>query len=422
MLLLLLGLSVAAAQCSRDPGSSVVTLPDFLAVYFQHFYSDVANDAAEFYGGVCVTAVGGEWTVLAEEVRVEGLSGDLRLSAPNPTLYLGEWRVSGEFLTADLATLLLVNAKVVGPDARGSAAELKVDLVTGALTMFDMELVGSAFVVRGAVAELRGESLQVEGAGLTTCIGVERAPYEVESRVALVNLGEREVRLESGHLRVGNLRFALVDDLVVSEETFANFELPLKVAFVPGRGGAPEPGAGLSIKVVGIPVGPGVKLELGATGLDADHPVQPVALLKVDNERLEADGATTTVAANAGLEAGAPYLDLSVKRPLAPWLDLGFTMISGARPAQVARHEGKLTLSAQQPRKAIGGQVGAELFAAVTAITPAAAASQPTIAGTRLGAAVSAKARSTNTVVGTFSLDTRAEATYYPASFSAAVH
>ena len=74
-----------AAQCSVGPNTASVTLPDFLAVYYSQFRSLSSEDAAEFYGGVCVTAVGGEWTVTAEQVRVEGLSGDIRLEAPSPT-------------------------------------------------------------------------------------------------------------------------------------------------------------------------------------------------------------------------------------------------------------------------------------------------------------------------------------------------
>src|SRR5690606_19511096 len=98
----------------------------------------------EFYGGVCVTAVGGEWTVTAEEVRIEGLSGDIRLEAPSPTLFMDQWRMTGDLLRASAEGLTLQNAVVTGPEMAGSAADLRVDLITGVMTLNGLRLEGSA--------------------------------------------------------------------------------------------------------------------------------------------------------------------------------------------------------------------------------------------------------------------------------------
>lgn len=412
--------ATAAAQCVRGPRTSEVTLPDFLAVYFDDFRSFSAEDAAEFYGGVCVTAVGGEWTVITEEVRLDDLSGDIRLRAPEPTLYLGEWQIHADLLEADTHALALQNAELEGPDASGSAERLTLDLATGEMTLVGLSLAGSAFAVRGELAVLEGTALRVERAGLTTCIGMEVAPYEVEGEVALVDLGQREVRIRSGSLRVGRVTVPLRDEVVVSEAAFADFELPVRVAFV--AGGPERAGAGLDVRVVGIPAAPGVDLVVGATGLDEEHVTRGVVLLELEGEVPEAVG-SSQVSAVVGVEASAPYLDLEVVRGLTGWLDLELGVAAGARAAKAARYEGRLGLSAAAPLPlaavpSLSGSVGADLFTAATAVTAGATEPQPQAVGPRLGGAASANLAWRATPGSTFALTVGAEATYYPATWA----
>lgn len=415
--------ATAAAQCERGPTTSTVTIPEFLAVYYAEFRSFSEDDAAEFYGGVCVTAVGGEWTVIAESVRLEGLSGDIRLEAPSPMLYLAEWRIGGDLLRADTTGLTLVNAEVDGPDASGFATGLSVDLLTGEMTLLDMELAGTAFAVRGDMAVLEGNSLRVEGAGLTTCIGLEEAPYEVTGEVARVDLAGREVRLEAGRLRLGRVTIPLREELVVSEAAFADFELPVRVTFVPG--GPARLGAGLDIRIVGIPAAPGVDLVLGGTGLDAEHVAQGVALLEFEGDVPEAVG-VTEVRGTAGVMANSPYLELELVREVAPWLQAEFGVRSGAQPARASVHEGSARLTAGTsvpllgPGSGLSAALSAEAFAAITAVTPSATAASARVAGPRLGVAAAATTTWRATSVSTFSLQARSEATYYPRTWGTA--
>jgi len=429
-------LSVASAQCSRGPKTAEVTLPGFLAVYYQQFRSNALEDTAEFYGGVCVTAVGGEWTVLAERVLVGNLSTDIYLRAPEPTLYMAGWRMSGAMLVADVRHLSLEEAKIVGPDASGKAALLEVDVASGEITLQDLLLAGTAFQVSGTLATLQGEVLSVEGADVTTCIGMESAPIAIESDVATVALGSREVRLGGGVLRVGTLRVALKEGLTLSDETLAKLEFPVKVAMVEPSPPTtvPTPGAGLSVRVVGIPLADDVTLDLGATGLNVPGELLPVALLRVTpsadatgdgatGDEATGDGATkagsTRASATFGLEAGAPFLDLNVTAPVNPWLTASFGARSGAAPARRARHEGRVGLTASTAVPSLGGSVVAEVFAAATALTANAATAQPDVAGPRLGASLSAKAAAPSLSagglpLGTLSLEGRAQVTTYP--------
>ncbi|MFA5594379.1 MAG: hypothetical protein WDA15_03750 [Trueperaceae bacterium] len=417
VLLVLALAATAAAQCSVGPNTASVTLPDFLAVYYSQFRSLSEEDAAEFYGGVCVTAVGGEWTVIAESVRVNDLRGDIKLEAPSPTLYMAEWRMTGDLLRASATGLTLANARVVGPDMAGSAGDLHVDLLTGQMSMTRLKLEGSALALRGDLAVLEGNALRVEGAGLTTCIGLEAAPYEVMGDVALVNLTDLEVRLSGGSLRVGRLTVPLREEIVVSDTTLAAVELPVKVAF--HSGGVQRGGAGLDIRIVGIPAAPNVNLVLGGTGLDADHAAGPVVLFEVQAEQPEHQG-VSQVNAVAGLEAGQAYVDVAVNKKLAPWLDLGFSVHSGAAPARQALHEGKVQLTATQALPLFGANSGlrttltGRVFTAVTAVTQAANVAEPQAMGPRLGAAGTATTTWRATRVSTFTLVSGAEATYYP--------
>lgn len=421
LLFLLLSVSGAAlAQCSRGPTTASVTLPDFLAVYYTEFRSLSAEDAALFYGGVCVTAVGGEWTVLAESVRVDEISGDIRLSAPSPTLYLGEWRIEGELLEADAVRLSLAGAHLTGPDASGSTDLLEVDVLTGEMRFRRLQLAGAAFAVKGELAVLHGESLQLEGAAVTTCIGIEPVPYELLGGSASVNLVSREVRLDDGALRLGRLRMELQETVILSEEALADFEFPVKVES--HAGGPTKPGAGLSVRLTGLPLAPAVGLTVGGTGLEKDHQKGAVALITLAAPVGEA-AERTSAEATFGLEAGAGYLDLRVSKEVLPWLDAQFGVRSGAAPARAARHEGSGALRAKgtlTPAKGVVAEGSATVFAAVTAVTAGAMDPGAQVAGPRLGVAVDSRTTWRSGPV-TLGLTAGAEATSYPHLFGSTV-
>lgn len=408
--------SSAGAQCSRGPVTAEVTLPGLFAVYYQQFRSSAEQDTAEFYGGVCVTAVGGEWTVMAQDVTVGNLTTDIYLVAPDPTLYLEGWRMTGASLMANAEGLTLTRAALVGPDVSGHASELKVDLTTGSFTLTDLTLTGTAFEVAGALATLQNDVLRVEDASVTTCIGLASAPFALEGKVATVELATREVKVDGGALRVGNLLVPLRGTLTLSDKTLSELEFPVKVAVVEPSPGVPlpTPGAGLSVRVVNIPIADDVSLELGATGLDPGQDVLPIALIR-------AFAATDDLAASGsfGLEAGAPYLDFALTKPITEWLQGSMTITSGAAPARRARHEGRVGLVATTAMPALNGRLEAEALAAVTAITAVAGAAQPEVAGPRLGVRVSASAatpdlRSGGVPLGTLSLDGNFQAMHYP--------
>jgi hypothetical protein len=404
----------AAAQCTPGPDTSQVTVPDFLAVYYQEFRSLPDSDEARFYGGVCVTAVGGEWTVIADEVVVTGLSGRLGLRADSPELFWGDLRMTAEHLAATTETLVLQQAAVTAPDFSGEADTIALDLVGGGMALTGFTLAGVAFAVSGDNAQLVGETLSVAGPELTTCIGLEEAPYAIEGESATVDLGTRTVDLRGGILRVGALRVGLRPRIQITEETMERFTLPVRVQNVPDRGDPSRPGSGVGVRVVGLPVGDEgtASLDLGATGVDPGHRLGAVALV-----RLAAEQAGQSVEATVGLEAGQPLLDVGVTQGLTPWLAAQVGFHSGAELDAVPYHEGRLGLSAEVevPLPAPTTlALSAEAFAAATALAAPQDPATPTVFGPRVGGAVGLEASTGRTAAGTFAVGARAEATLYP--------
>lgn len=413
----------ALAQCERGPTTSEVTLPGFIAAYYASFRSDTANDLADFYGGVCVTAVGGEWTVLADSVRITGLSGDMALSAPNATFIYGAWRIFARRMEADENHLALSDASVTGPDVAGNSTFVTLDLKTGIIDLSDLELQSAAFVLRGDGAVLRGDNLSVTGAVVTTCIDVARPAYQLEGLSAEVDLANRSVALTGGRVSLGEISIPLRERVVLSEETLASFELPVKVQYLSDE---PErrPGSGLGVRMVGIPLSPGVSLDVGATGVDTEHDAAPVALVNVRAQLPATDGGEpATVTAIVGVEAGRPHLDFSVARPLTAGLTLDLSIFSGAAPAADVRHDAALALDfrhavplddSRPASRRAGLSISASAFAAVTALVNGDLGIAPSVVGPRLGGSVGAELSSGTTRLGAFALSVDLGSTAYP--------
>ncbi len=404
----------ATAQCTPAPDTSQVTVPDYLAVYYQHFRSLPETDEVRFYGGVCVTAVGGEWTVIADEVVVTGLSGQLGLRADSPELFWGDLRMTAAHLAATTETLVLQQAAVTAPDFSGEAESIALDLVGGGMALTGFTLAGVAFAVSGASAELIGQTLSVTSPSVSTCIGMEETPYAIEGESATVDLDTRTVELSGGVLRVGALRLGLRPRLRITEETMERFTLPVRVQNVPDRGDPSRPGSGVGVRVVGLPLGyeGDASLDLGATGVDAGHPLGAVALV-----RLAAASAGESVEATVGLEAGRPLLDVEVTRHVATWVDARLGLHSGAELGEAPYHEGRLGLSASVEVPVAGPptlSLSGEAFAAATALATEQDPVTPSVFGPRLGGAVGLVASTGRTAAGTFALRSRAEATLYP--------
>ncbi len=408
-LLCALLVGTAAAQCSPGPTTSQVTVPDYLAVYYQQFRSMPEADEVLFYGGVCVTAVGGEWTVFADEVTVTGLSSELGLRADSPELIWGELRLTAQHLAATTEVLVLQEATVAGPDYSGGAESIELDLLSGEMDLVGFTLNSVAFAVSGSTAALVGDKLSVEEPDLTTCIGMEAPPYAIEGSSATVDLSTRSAVLRGGFLRVGALRVPLNERISVTEESLERFTLPFRFQNVSDRGDPSLPGTGIGARLVGLPLGEGATLDVGATGLDPEHPTGVVVLVHAAEQN---EG--TEIVTTFGLEGSAPLMTVDVTHGLTPWLELELGARTGAEPARKAQNEARAGLEANVPVPQIGGSVGAEAFAAVTAVSPAGQPTQTDVFGSRLGLAARITTSTGETPVGTFTVDAAAQTTWYP--------
>lgn len=399
----------AAAQCSPGPTTSQVTIPDYLAVYYQQFRSMPEADEVLFYGGVCVTAVGAEWTVFADAVTVTGLNTELGLRAESPRLFWGELRLTAAHMAATEEVLVLQEATVAGPDYSGEAQSIELDVMTGQMQLIDVVLNSVAFAVTGSSAALVGTQLSVEEPELTTCIGMDAPPYAIEGSSATVDLSTRSAVLRQGTLRVGALRVPLDESISVTEESLERFTLPFRFQNVSDRGDPTLPGTGVGARIVDLPLGDGASLDVGVTGLDPEHPTGMVLLVHAAEET---DG--TEVVATFGLEGSSPLMAVDVTRHMTPWLELELGARTGAEPAQPAHHEARAALEANVPVPAIGGSVGAEVFTASTAVSPAGDPTMTSLFGTRVGVSGSVTTSTGATPFGTFTVLASAQTTWYP--------
>lgn len=402
-------LGAAAAQCSPGPTTSQVTIPDYLAVYYQQFRSMPEVDEVLFYGGVCVTAVGGEWTVFADAVTVTGLNTDLGLRADSPRLFWGDLRLTATHMAATNEVLVLQGATVAGPDYSGEAQSIELDLFTGVMQLIDVTLNSVAFAVTGSSAALVGTQLSVEEPGLTTCIGMDTPPYAIEGASATVDLSTRTAVLRDGTLRIGALRVPLNERISVTEESLERFTLPFRFQNVSDRGNPNLPGTGVGARIVDLPLGEGASLDVGVTGLDPEHPTGMVLLVHAAEEN---EG--TEVVATFGLEGSSPLMAVDVTHDVTPWLELELGARTGAEPAQPGHHEARAALEANVPVPAIGGSVGAEVFTASTAVSPAGDPTMTALFGSRVGVSGSVTTSTGAAPFGTFTVLASAETTWYP--------
>ena len=232
VLLLLLAVGTASAQCERGPTTSELSIQGFGAAYFQQVRTDSAHDSVEFYGGVCLTGEGVAWTLLAQRVTVRGLRGQLSVSAELPTVHFEGWTMTAASLHADRQTLTLSTVRVAGKQLNGDASAVTVDLQKETLRLQHAVLEAPTYVVRGASAVVAGDGVTVDRPLITTCTCAGPPLYDVQGRSARLDLQAGTVVLQGGRLRAGAVTLLLADTLTLSEKTLKDLTVPVKVSYV----------------------------------------------------------------------------------------------------------------------------------------------------------------------------------------------
>ncbi len=392
----------AAAQCTRGPTTSELSIKGFGAAYFEQVRTDSAHDLVEFYGGVCLAGEGVAWTVLADRITVRGLSGELSVDADNATLLVDGWRLQATNLTADRRRLEMSTVRLESRDVTGTALRAAVDLEAGSVELTRPDLGGSSFHVRGTRAVLDLQAATVSDPVLTSCTCAGAPFYDVSGSSAQVDLATQRVQLADGRLRVGAVVVPLGRSVTLDAATLASLTVPVKVAYVATDAATGVVGTGLGVTLGPLDLAPGVSTEVGATGLDAAYPLAGLALLR---------GTTPEARFEFGVVAGGPRLTMTSDHAVAPWFDVGFdTRVYGPAERDGLR-EGVLHARVHQRLAWLGGGVALAGFAAASSQTVGGA----TVAGPRLGAAFSGTASTPASAWGAASLRWRLAATAYPA-------
>ncbi len=401
VLLLLLAVGTASAQCERGPTTSELSIQGFGAAYFQQVRTDSAHDSVEFYGGVCLTGEGVAWTLLAQRVTVRGLSGQLSVSAELPTVHFEGWTMTAASLHADRRTLTLSTVRVAGKQLNGDASAVTVDLQKETLRLQHAVLEAPTYVVRGASAVVAGDGVTIDRPLITTCTCAGPPLYDVQGRSARLDLQGGTVVLQGGRLRAGAVTLLLADTITLSEKTLKDLTVPVKVSYVASDVAAGVTGTGLGVTVGPLGLGPGVHADLGATGLDADYPLSAVALLAGKG----AGGSFTFGKAPDGMR-----FEMTSDHPVLPWLDAGFDTRVLEPGNRDTLREGVLHLRAHTRLPALGGDAALALVAAGSSQEPAAGP----VAGARLGATGSFQIGTAAAAWGRLTLRTSLSESLYP--------
>ena len=416
-LLLLLGTGAALAACDPVAYDQEITLKGVGTAYVDNLRFDPVKDEAELFDGVCFVSEGTpQLTLNAPTMRVEKVQTEPTFVAQGTTLTLATYTVFAEELSGNAGGLELRNLSIMSPQFSGTAVRAHYTLETAQTIFSGVSLRLGNFLVEGTAAGLTETTLVLRSARATTCVCENGGLYALTAPEVVIDLASGLVRVEGGVLETLGLRFGLTP----------NLRLLL--------GGAPRPGAG-RVQVGGAallptapspePVGtvfdegtrlalplqlaPWGKLELGATGLDTEHPLGLVSLLRLGFALGQNNVQAVLGRTGPGLRA-----DALVRRPLTP--DVGVDLSTTNRlwaDADFLREGALGVYGGRRLRGVVGAAdtlvLGGQLFAAL---------SQQTLAGTVVRSPRLGVRGSFNyvlpTAAGVFSLRNETGGTFYP--------
>jgi len=414
---------IAFGQCDPDSYGQKLELAGLGAAYVGELSYNSAADEARLFNGVCFVSSGTpQLTLSAPTMRVEGVQTEPRFIAQGATLTLAGYTVFAEELSGNAQGLSLENLSVMSPQFSGTAVRARYTLKNAQTIFSGVDFKLGNFRVTGAAAGLTENTLVLSSARATTCACQNGGLYALTAPNVVIDLTTGLVRVEGGVLETLGLRLGL------------NPNLRFLLDGAPGSGGRPGSGrvrvggaALLPSPAAPEPVGtvidegtrvalplqlkPWAGLELGAAGLDPDHPLGLVSLLKLGVKLEGSDLRAALGRVGPGLRA-----DVLVRTPLAPGVgvDLSTTNRSWADAGYL--HEGALGFYGGRRFRSVLGEVndtlslGGQLFAALSQQTFKAVR----VRSPRLGARGSADYVSAPTGVGVFAFRTEAGLTFYP--------
>ena len=421
--LLLLGFGTAWAACDPAAYDQTIMLEGFGTVYVGNLTYNEAEDEAELFDGVCFASSGTpKLTLNAPTMRVEQVQTRPRFVAQGATLTLARYTIFAETLSGDADGLALANLSVMSEQFSGTAVRARYTLKNAQTIFSGVHFKLGNFQVEGVAAGLTENTLVLQSARATTCVCENGGLYTLLAPDVVINLATGLVRVEGGVLETLGLRLGLSPSL-----RFLLDGAP-RPGGRPGGGRVQVGGAALlpaapAPQPVGAVIDEGTRitlplqltpwagLELGAAGLDPDHPLGLVSLLKLGLALGRSNVQAVLGRVGPGLRA-----DALLRTPLAPGVGFDLSTTNRLWADAGYLHEGSLGFYGSRRLTGVLAEVndslelGGQFFAAL---------SQQTLAGTlvqspRLGVRGSANYISAPTGFGVFAFRTESALTLYP--------
>ena len=423
VLLAFLGINTGVAACDPALYGKNITLEGFGTVYVGNLRYNEAKDEAELFDGVCFTSDGTHnITLNAPTMRVEGVQTRPRFVAQGATLTLTRYTIFAEELAGDADGLALSNLSVMSEQFSGTAVRARYTLENAQTIFSGVEFKLGNFQVEGVAAGLTENTLVLRSARATTCACENGGLYTLVAPEVAINLSSGLVRVDGGVLETLGLRFGLTPELRFLLDGATRPAGRLDGGRVRVGGAALLPAAPAP-QPVGTVIDEGTKialplqltpwagLEVGAAGLDPDHPLGLVSLLKLGFALGQSNVRAVLGRVGPGLRA-----DALVRTPLAPGVGFDLSTTNRLWADAGYLHEGALGFFGSRRLTGVLGEVndalelGGQFFAAL---------SQQTLAGIlvqspRLGVRGSANYVSAPTGFGVFALRTESALTLYP--------
>ena len=395
--------------CDRQ-GTGELELAGLGVATFGALSYSSSEDRLELYGGVCLTSsleIDGEpaWLLVAARLSAEGVSEVPYVTAQEVRLKMQDWIITAERFESDGTEFHLFDSKLERGDVVGEAERAVYDPQAGALELHRVTVGDPRYRVSGERAELIGDALVFSDAVATTCVCDGGELYVIAAPQLSLDMDGERVVLHGGVLKIGGTSIALAEEVELSEAALSDITFPIAIEYVAGDPATRRTGTGLGVIIPELQLDDGVALELGVTGLDVDHPLNGVVLLRLERRGVEA----TVGKAREGFQA-----DVTVTEPLTPWLDFRFGVRNRPWLDADFLHEGFLGLKAARTwRDLLGGdllELDGEALVAASSQTLNGAA----VSGARLRAGAAATYRTPPTPAGRLTLATSAELSYYP--------
>lgn len=346
------------------------------------WYQDltIRDGLAQFAGGVCVEL----------------------LSAPT-------WRLEAERLESAPEGFKLQAVELSSREVMATANAAFFDLAGEVLTLEQVEARSPFFRLSGAQARLQGDVLWFTDVLATTCVCEAEALYLVCSPEARFDLADNRVLLRQGVLKAGGLSLPLPAELTISEEALANLEAPLVIEFLPSDPERGIAGSGLGVRIPDFPLGDGLSLELGITGLDPEHPLNAIALVRLRQPDMSAD---------IGKAREGWRIDVTRYERLLPWLSFTYGTRNRPYAAQDYLQEAVAGVVMQQAIPNLLGDDRLELRSELFAAGSSQIMNGSHVLSPRLGGLAGIAYRSPTTPLGRLDLALDASLTRYPSTLS----